>query len=263
MQVDELKTLVKELHRNGIEVILDVVFNHTAEGNERGPTISFRGIDNKTYYMLDAGGLLLQLHRHAATRSTATTLSSADLVLDCLRYWAAEYHIDGFRFDLAAILGRDPARRAAANPPLLEALAFDPMLGKMQADRRGLGRRRAVSGRIVSRPTAAGPNGMASTAMPSGNFSRAMPGMVGEMAQRMHGLAGPVRAAGRGTGRLDQLHHLPRRLHAARSGLLQRKAQRANGENNRDGANDNYSWNCGVRRADRRSRRSTRSGCGR
>src|SRR3990172_8043252 len=106
MQVDELKNLVKELHANGIEVMLDVVFNHTAEGNERGPYISFRGIDNKTYYILTPEGYYYNFSGTGNTLNCNNPIVRG-LVLDCLRYWASEYHVDGFRFDLASILGRD------------------------------------------------------------------------------------------------------------------------------------------------------------
>ena len=128
MQVDELKALIQDLHNNGIEVFLDVVFNHTAEGNENGPTISFRGIDNQSYYMLTPEG---HYYNFSGTGNTLNCNNPMvrNMVLDCLRYWAAEYHIDGFRFDLASILGRDPWG-APLNPPLLENLAFDPILAK-------------------------------------------------------------------------------------------------------------------------------------
>ena len=129
MQVDELKELIKELHRNGIEVILDVVFNHTAEGNEFGPYISFRGVDNQTYYMLTPEGYYYNFTGCGNTLNCNNPIVR-QMVLDCLRYWAAEYHIDGFRFDLASILGRDPFGAPLANPPLLESLAFDPILAK-------------------------------------------------------------------------------------------------------------------------------------
>ena len=115
MQADEFKTLVKELHKNGIEVMLDVVFNHTAEGNEHGPTISFRGLDNKTYYMLTPEGYYFNFSGCGNTLNCNNPVVR-NMVLDCLRYWVAEYHIDGFRFDLAAILGRDPIGRAAGQP---------------------------------------------------------------------------------------------------------------------------------------------------
>jgi glycogen operon protein len=129
MQVDEMKTMIRDLHKNGIEVILDVVFNHTAEGNENGPYISFRGIDNKTYYMLTADGWYYNFSGCGNTLNCNNPIVR-NLILDCLRYWAAEYHIDGFRFDLASILGRDQNGAPIENPPLLENLAFDPVLGK-------------------------------------------------------------------------------------------------------------------------------------
>ncbi|MCG8423280.1 MAG: glycogen debranching protein GlgX [Proteobacteria bacterium] len=129
MQVDELKTLIKTLHKHGIEVILDVVFNHTAEGTGHGPTISYRGIDNKTYYILSPDGDYLNFSGVGNTLNCNNPIVR-NHVLDCLRYWAAEYHIDGFRFDLAAILGRDASGAPLANPPLIEALAYDPILAK-------------------------------------------------------------------------------------------------------------------------------------
>ncbi|UCC52816.1 MAG: glycogen debranching enzyme, partial [Anaerolineaceae bacterium] len=129
MQVDELKALVKELHRNGIEVILDVVFNHTGEGEENDATISFRGLDNKTYYMLQPDGRYQNFSGCGNTMNCNNPVVR-NMVLDSLRYWAAEYHIDGFRFDLASIMGRDAFGQPLANPPLLEALAYDPILGK-------------------------------------------------------------------------------------------------------------------------------------
>src|SRR4051794_34269394 len=129
MQVDELKTLIKELHAHDIEIILDVVFNHTAEGNERGPTISFRGLDNQTYYMLTPEGYYFNFSGTGNTLNCNNPIVR-NMVIDCLRYWASEYHIDGFRFDLAATLGRDADGTPLANPPLLESLAYDPILAK-------------------------------------------------------------------------------------------------------------------------------------
>ena len=126
MQVDEFKQLVKELHRANIEVILDVVFNHTAEGNKHG-VISFKGLDNKIYYMLTPEGYYYDFSGTGNTLNCNNPVVR-NLVLDCLRYWASEYHIDGFRFDLASILGRDPWGAPLNSPPLLESLAFDPIL---------------------------------------------------------------------------------------------------------------------------------------
>src|SRR5262249_34515695 len=129
LQGDELKSLVKELHLAGIEVILDVVFNHTAEGDERGPTLSFRGLDNRTYYMLTPDGHYLNFSGCGNTLNCNHPVVR-DFVLGCLRYWVAEYHIDGLRFDLASIGGGARDGPPLATPPLLEALAMDPVLGR-------------------------------------------------------------------------------------------------------------------------------------
>ena len=127
-QVAEFKQMVRELHRAGIEVILDVVFNHTAEGNEYGPTISFRGLDNSIYYMLEANP-----RRYRNYAGTGNTLNCnhpvlQSLILDCLHYWVVEMHVDGFRFDLGSILGRDRNGDLLANPPVIERIAEDPIL---------------------------------------------------------------------------------------------------------------------------------------
>ena len=127
MQVDEFKDLVKELHKNGIKIILDVVFNHTAEGNEHGPYISFKGIDNKTYYILTPDGYYYNFSGCGNTLNCNNPIVR-NLILNCLRYWVATYHVDGFRFDLAAILGRNQDGSPMNNPPLLESLAYDPVL---------------------------------------------------------------------------------------------------------------------------------------
>jgi glycogen operon protein len=129
MQVDEFKNLIKTLHHNGFEVFLDVVFNHTAEGNEKGPYISYRGIDNKTYYMLTPDGYYFNFSGCGNTLNCNNPIVRS-MILDCLRYWVTDYHIDGFRFDLAAILGRDQNGAPMQSPPLLEHLAYDPILGK-------------------------------------------------------------------------------------------------------------------------------------
>ena len=127
MQADELKTLIKELHSNGIKVILDVVFNHTAEGNEHGPYISFKGLDNKIYYILTPDGYYYNFSGCGNTLNCNNPVVR-NLILDCLRYWVGTYHVDGFRFDLAAILGRNQDGSPMNNPPLLESLAHDPIL---------------------------------------------------------------------------------------------------------------------------------------
>lgn len=128
---DELKELIYELKENGIEVILDVVFNHTAEGNEHGPCFSFKGIDNDIYYILTPDGYYYNFSgcgnvmncNHPAVRR---------FIIDCLRYWVTEYRVDGFRFDLASILTRDEKGTPMADPPLLQAIACDAILGKVK-----------------------------------------------------------------------------------------------------------------------------------
>jgi len=241
MQVDELKALIKELHRNGIEVFLDVVFNHTAEGNENGPYISFKGIDNKTYYMLTPEGYYFNFSGTGNTLNCNNPVVR-NIVLDCLRYWAAEYHIDGFRFDLASILGRDPSGYPLSNPPLLESLAFDPILAKCKLiaeawDAGGL----YQVGSFPAYGRWAEWNGKYRDGLR--NFLRGEPGKVGDMAQRLQG--SPDLYASRGpTASINfitchdgfSLYDL-----VAYNG----KHNEANGEGNRDGANDNNSWNCG------------------
>ena len=129
LAAEELKNMVKKLHAAGIEIILDVVFNHTAEGNEKGPYISYRGIDNKTYYLLTPDGYYYNFSGCGNTMNCNNAVVR-NHILDCLRYWIADYHIDGFRFDLASILSRDSEGVPMSSPPLIEALAHDPVLGK-------------------------------------------------------------------------------------------------------------------------------------
>ena len=124
---NELKLLIKALHDNGIEVILDVVFNHTAEGNEKGPTFCFKGFDNKVYYMLTPNGNYYNFSGCGNTLNCNNPIVRL-LILECLRFWAVSYRIDGFRFDLASILGRHEDGSPLNNPPLLELLASDPIL---------------------------------------------------------------------------------------------------------------------------------------
>ena len=128
---DELKSLIKKFHENGIEVILDVVFNHTAEGNEDGPYISFKGFDNSVYYMLTPDAKYYNFSGCGNTINCNHPIVQR-MILDCLRYWVTEYRVDGFRFDLASILGRNEDGSPMNKPPLLQNLAFDPILAKVK-----------------------------------------------------------------------------------------------------------------------------------
>ncbi|MDR1617946.1 MAG: glycogen debranching protein GlgX, partial [Treponema sp.] len=127
-QVREFKEMVRELHKAGIEVILDIVFNHTAEGNERGPTFSFRGIDNAIYYILNSNRRYYQNYSGCGNTVNCNHPVVRSFIMDCLHYWVVEMHVDGFRFDLGSILGRDQNGNLMENPPTLERIAEDPIL---------------------------------------------------------------------------------------------------------------------------------------
>jgi glycogen operon protein len=242
MQVDELKALVKELHKNGIEVFLDVVFNHTAEGNECGPCISFRGVDNKTYYMLTPQGYYFNFS------GTGNTLNCnhpvvRSMVLDCLRYWATEYHIDGFRFDLASVLGRDPRGAPLADPPLLESLAFDPVLArcKLIAEAWDAGGLYQV-GSFPAYGRWAEWNGKYRDCVRK--FLKGDAYQVGEMAQRLQG--SPDLYGRRGATASVNFITCHDGFTLQDLVSYNHKHNEANSEGNRDGADDNNSWNCGV-----------------
>ncbi|MBV9385033.1 MAG: glycogen debranching protein GlgX [Chroococcidiopsidaceae cyanobacterium CP_BM_ER_R8_30] len=243
MQMDEFKALVKTLHRNGIEVILDVVFNHTAEGNEYGNTISFRGLDNQTYYMLTPDGYYFNFSGCGNTLNCNNPIVRS-VVLDCLRYWASEYHIDGFRFDLASILGRDPWGAPLANPPLLEILAFDPILAKCKLiaeawDAGGL----YQVGSFPAFGRWAEWNGRYRDAIRK--FLKGEIGMVGDMAQRLQGSPDLYASAARGPTTSVNFITCHDGFTLADLVAYNEKHNESNCENNQDGTNDNYSWNCG------------------
>ena len=127
-QVNEFKQMVRALHQAGIEVILDVVFNHTAEGNELGPTLSFKGLENQVYYMLDGGGAYYKNYSGCGNTINGNHPIVREMIFLCLRHWVHNYHVDGFRFDLASILSRDRQGELVPNPPVVEAIAEDPLL---------------------------------------------------------------------------------------------------------------------------------------
>jgi glycogen operon protein len=241
MQVDELKNLIKELHRSRIEVMLDVVFNHTAEGDERGPYICYRGIDNRNYYILTPEGYY---HNFSGCGNTLNCNHPVvrNMVLDCLRYWVSEYHIDGFRFDLASILGRDQNGAPLLNPPLLESLAYDPVLGKCKLvaeawDAGGL----YQVGSFPAYGRWAEWNGKYRDAIR--RFIKGDEGMLGEIADRIKGSPDLYWYRGPTASLNFVTCHDGFTLRDLVS--YDRKYNEANGEGNNDGANDNNSWNCG------------------
>ena len=242
MEADELKNMIRLLHRNGIEVILDVVFNHTAEGNEKGPVISFRGIDNRTYYLLKPDGGYYNFSgcgntmncNHAVVRS---------MILDCLRYWVSMFHIDGFRFDLASILTRDENGAPMVTPPLLESIARDPVLGDCKLiaeawDADGL----YQVGSFPSWNRWSEWNGRYRDCLR--RFIKGDAAMAPEILQRISGSPDLYRDRGPGASINFVTCHDGFTLYDLVS--YNEKHNEANGEDNRDGSNDNHSWNCGV-----------------
>ena len=241
MEADELKNLIKKLHIAGIEVILDVVFNHTAEGNEKGPYISYRGIDNKTYYLLTPDG---QYYNFSGCGNTLNCNNSIvrNYILDCLRYWVSEYHIDGFRFDLASILSRDEFGAPMKNPPLLETLAHDAILSKSKLiaeawDAGGL----YQVGNFPSWGRWAEWNGKYRDTVRK--FLKGDSVSL-EFMKRMEGSQDLYNARTSNASINFITCHDGFTLYDLVS--YNEKHNMANGENNMDGTNDNNSWNCGF-----------------
>lgn len=243
-EVDELKDLVKAFHSAGIQVVLDVVFNHTAEGDATGPVISFRGIDNKTYYLLAPNGDYLNFSGCGNTLDCNHPVVR-DFVIDCLRYWAAEYHIDGFRFDLASVLGRDSQGHPLPNPPLLESIAHDPVLAHCELiaeawDAGGL----YQVGNFPSYGRWMEWNGKYRDA--ARRFLRGDDESVGEMVQRIMGSPDLYRPSGRRPAASVNFITCHDGFTLADLFSYEHKHNLENGEDNRDGSNENYSWNCGT-----------------
>ena len=241
MEADELKHTVRLLHQNGIEVLLDVVFNHTAEGNEQGPAISFRGIDNRTYYLLTPDGGYNNFSGCGNTMNCNNAVVRS-MIRDCLRYWVSAFHVDGFRFDLASIMTRDESGVPMVAPPLLESLARDPVLGRSK---------------LIAEAWDAG--GLYQVGcFPSWRRWSEWNGRYRDCVRRF--IKGDYRAAPELLQRISGSPDLYEGRVPASSvnfitchdGFTLRdlvsyndKHNEANGEGNRDGSNDNCSWNCG------------------
>jgi isoamylase len=242
--LDEFRDMVKALHRAGIEIILDVVFNHTAEGDHDGPTLSFRGFDNTTYYILEQ-----DRSRYANYSGTGNTLNANHpivrrMIIDSLRYWVEEMHVDGFRFDLAAILGRDESGRVMPNPPVLWDIESDPALAgtKLIAeawDAAGLYQVGSFIGDSWKEW-----NGRFRDDVRS--FFRGEEGSVTRFADR---LIGSPAIYGHEEREAEQsVNFVTCHDGFTLNDLVSynSKHNEVNGEDNRDGTNDNRSWNCGV-----------------
>ncbi len=243
-QVIEFKTMVRELHRAGIEIILDVVFNHTGEGNHTGPTYSFRGLDNSIYYMLEEDQRFYRNYSGCGNTLNCNHPVVRKLIIDCLRYWVQEMHVDGFRFDLASILTRDGEGRIMDNPPILESIAEDVVLH---------------STKIIAEPWDAG------GAWQVGNFYgdpwaewndryrddvkrfwRGDPGMINAFATRISGSSDLYASSGKKP--YHSINYITSHdgftLHDLVS--YNQKHNEANGEENRDGSDNNLSCNWGI-----------------
>jgi glycogen operon protein len=242
--LDEFRDMVKALHRAGIEVILDVVFNHTAEGNHDGPTLSFRGLDNPTYYILEQ-----DRSYYANYSGTGNTLNANHpivrrMILDSLRYWVKEMHVDGFRFDLAAILERDQSGQLLPNPPVLWDIESDPELvgTKLIAeawDAAGLYKVGSFIGDSWKEW-----NGRFRDDVRS--FFRGEKDSVGHFADRL--LGSPAIYGHEEREAEQSVNFVTCHDGFTLNDLVSydHKHNEANGEDNRDGANDNRSWNCGI-----------------
>lgn len=243
-QVDEFRGLVKSCHQAGLEIILDVVFNHTAEGDDRGRTYSLRGIDNSIYYLLSPDGTYRNFTGCGNTVNCNHPVTR-ELLMNCLRYWVGRMHVDGFRFDLASVLGRDPQGRVLLEPPVVESIVEDGVLadtkliaepwdavGVSQVGQFPFGRRWAEwNGRYRDDVR---------------RFWRGDRGSAGPFATRVCGSSDLYEHSGRspahsinfvtchdGFTLLDLVSH-------------DRKHNELNGEDNRDGSSENFSFNCGV-----------------
>ncbi len=240
---NELKNLIQDFHREGIEVFLDVVFNHTAEGNEQGPFFSFKGFDNNIYYLLTPDGKYYNFSGCGNTLNCNHPIVH-QMILDCVRYWVTTYRIDGFRFDLASILGRNEDGSPMNKPPLLQAMAFDPILGDVKL--------------IAEAWDAGGLYQVGS--FPAWNRWAEWNGRYRDDIRRyLKGDAGMAQAAAQRLVGSRDIYEPQSRKNASVNFITchdgftlwdlysyNEKHNEKNGEHNMDGANDNNSWNCGA-----------------
>jgi glycogen operon protein len=249
-QVREFKEMVLALHKAGIEVILDVVFNHTAEGNENGPTFSFKGLENRVYYMLENGGATYRNYTGCGNTVNGNHPIVREMIFHCLRHWVHNYHVDGFRFDLASILSRDREGELRPNPPVVEAISEDPLLADTKI--------------IAEAWDAAGAYQVGSFANLRWSewngryrddlrrFWRSDPYMVPALATRLAGSSDLYEPGGRRP--YHSINFITSHDGFTLNDLVSydQKHNDANGEGNRDGDNNNHSYNYGVEGPTRR-----------
>lgn len=242
--VNEFRDLVRALHAENLEIILDVVFNHTAEGDRNCPVLSFKGIANNTYYLLDDSGDY-QNHSGCGNTMNGNHPVVMQLILDVLRYWVVEMHVDGFRFDLASILTRDQSGNVLARPPLLEAIAKDPVLSGAKIiaeawDASGL----YQVGSFPAFQRWAEWNGCYRDSMRQ--FAMGKPGLTGEIATRIAGSEDLYRHSGRRP--YHSINFITSHDGFTMMDLVsyEKKYNQVNGQHNEDGENHNFSLNFGV-----------------
>ena len=248
-QVHQFKTMVRELHRAGIEVILDVVFNLTAEGNEHGPTFSFKGLQNDVYYMLNGNGSYKNYSGCGNTVNGNHPIVR-EMIFHCLRHWVYNYHIDGFRFDLASILSRNRQGELVPNPPMVELIAEDPMLADTKIIAEAWDAAGAFQVGSFAKLRWAEWNGHYRDDIR--RFWRGDFGMTGPMATRIAGSSDLYQPSGRNP--YHSINFVTSHDGYTLNDLVsyERKHNLANGEDNRDGDNNNYSANYGVEGPTRR-----------
>ena len=248
-QVRQFKEMVHALHSAGIEVILDVVFNHTAEGNHMGPTLNFKGLQNDVYYMLNEDGTYKNYSGCGNTLNGNHPICR-EMIFHCLRYWVHNYHIDGFRFDLASILSRDRNGQLMPNMPMVEVIAEDPMLADTKIIAEAWDAAGAYQVGSFAKGRWAEWNGRYRDDIR--RYWRGDPGMTGSMATRLSGSSDLYQSSGR-----DPYHSI--NFITSHDGYTlndlvsyEQKHNQANQEDNRDGENNNYSSNYGVEGPTRR-----------
>jgi len=241
--INEFRDMVKALHRAGIEVILDVVFNHTGEGGKDGPILSFKGLENRAYYMLDRSDYSYQNFSGTGNTLNANQSVVRRLIRDCLRYWVDEMHVDGFRFDLASILSRNESGQPVQNPPILWEIESDPVLAPTKIIAEAWDVQQYQLGNFVGDRWA--------------EWNAAYRDDVRKFLKGDEGMASPLSLRINASPDLfnDPLRNPNRSINflTCHDGFTMNdlvsyneKHNWANGEDNQDGHNANYSWNCGV-----------------
>jgi len=248
-QVRQFKEMVRALHAAGIEVILDVVFNHTAEGNHLGPTLSFKGLENRVYYMLNGDGTYKNYSGCGNTVNGNHPIVR-EMIFHCLRHWVHNYHIDGFRFDLASILSRNRLGELVPNPPLVELIAEDPMLADTKIIAEAWDAAGAFQVGSFANLRWAEWNGHYRDDVR--RFWRGDAGMIGPMATRLSGSSDLYQPSGRHP--YHSINFITSHDGYTLNDLVsyEQKHNQANGENNHDGENHNHSANYGVEGPTRR-----------